>query len=117
MHRGRLVSATALLILGACAPASTPAPAPAPTTAKAKPAVCPARPGLCLEVDPPGAALVVNGEDRGTVESLGPLGGRFFALAPGFYQIMLKHDGYATWRAEVSVRDTHERIAVRLEPR
>ncbi len=110
-----------LLTLGGCgrssaSPAPAPgAPAPEPATAAAAPVGCPEKPGLCLVVEPAAAELIVDGTSHGAVESLGPPGARFLAVQPGIHLISLRHEGFETWRAEVSLAERPEAIEVELQ--
>ena len=125
----RLLALVALSTAGGCAtpdvsiePAPEPGPAvEPPAVVEAEPATdaaaaCPEQPGLCLRVTPPGARLTVDGVDVGLLSELAAGTAHFHPVASGIHQITLEHDGYVTWRAEVSVRDTLENIDVELTP-
>jgi hypothetical protein len=109
----------AFLVSAACAsaPERPPPPAPTPSAPVAAPApVAPAPAGvtgLAFLVEPREAQIAIDGELRGTVADLAGAGG-VLALPPGIYQVSLKSAGYVTWRAEVAVRATVERIEVKL---
>jgi hypothetical protein len=116
----RLAVVSAALALAACAggkaappAARSPLPASAPEPAAAPAAALPALPATGLEfaVEPATAEIFIDGEARGVVSDLsaGVLG-----LAPGIYQVSLKAPGHVTWRAEVAVRASREKIEVRL---
>ncbi len=119
MSAVRLAAVSAALLLAACAggkaapPQTKPPAAAAPEVAA--PAAAPAAPlpatGLELLVEPASAEVLIDGEVRGVVSDLasGVLG-----LAPGIYQVSIKAPGYVTWRAEVAVRSSREKIEVRL---
>ncbi len=68
-------------------------------------------PGLLFDVEPAGSVIVIDGATLDSVESDG-----FVAVDAGLHQLVVRKDGYNTWRAEVSVRQTVETIKVRLEP-
>lgn len=117
MNPASAATAAALIALGACSSpreasvppvvaATTPTPAIAPT--------CPPAPGLCLTIEPSDTILEVDGEVVGPITSLGETPPHFVPRPPGIYQITLKRPGFVTWRGEVSVRDSPERIDVSL---
>ena len=62
---------------------------------------------------PPDSELVVDGKSYGPLSAMTPIGGTL-ALPPGMYQVSLKHPGFDTWRAEVSVGKRIERVKVQL---
>jgi hypothetical protein len=87
---------------------------PPPTLAPAPVAPGPAAvTGLAFAVEPRDAQIAVDGEPRGTVADLAAAGG-VLVLPPGIYQVSLKSAGHQTWRAEVAVRSSVERIDVKL---
>ena len=99
----------------ASAPARSPAPHAAPAPAPA-PAVTPApgaTSGLEFLVEPGEAVVAVDGVERGSVAEIVAAGG-VLPLAPGIYQVSLRSPGFVTWRAEVAVRSSRERIEVKL---
>jgi hypothetical protein len=108
-----LVLASAACASQSAAP-SDPAAAPAPVADTATPAApkCPAEPGLCFAVQPADTEILLDGDTRGTVDALGAPA--FIGLPSGIYQITLKRQGYATWRAEVSIGSAVENIEVQL---
>ncbi len=115
-----LTLAATLALACASAPAADPAPAPEPQpiaepNREPAPPTCPNEPGLCFEVEPADAQLVVDGESKGSLSELAPTGPYFLDLESGIYQIMLRREGYTTWRGEVSVREASEKIKVTLE--
>jgi len=87
--------------------------APEAVPADATPDACPDAPGLCFAVQPADAEVIVNGETLTPTLTTG--GDSYLALGAGIHQIMLRRDGYVTWRAEVSVGEKAERIEVSLE--
>jgi hypothetical protein len=107
-------------VLAACAtagtsssrPVSTPPPRAVATPAPPPPASPPQGSGIRFFVDPPDAQVLVNGRDLGPVARLGADGS--LRLTPGIYRVTLRHPGFETWRAEVAVRGTFERIQVQL---
>ncbi|MBU8897828.1 PEGA domain-containing protein [Corallococcus sp. M34] len=70
-------------------------------------------PGLRFDVQPGAARVFVDGHAVGTAASLRDAGG-LLSLAPGVHQVSIRHAGYATWRAEVTVGEEAEAIQVRL---
>ena len=95
------------------APHAAPAPAPAPAVTPA-PAPAPgATSGLEFLVEPGEAVVAVDGVERGSVAEIVAAGG-VLPLAPGIYQVSLRSPGFVTWRAEVAVRSSRERIEVKL---
>jgi len=113
----------AALALAACA---TPVPvpdkvAPPPPPADVAEEQAPVEPapqatGLRFEVQPAEAEIVIGGESYGSaVDSDGA--SRVVSLPPGLYQVSIRHAGYTTWRAEVSVSDAMEIIRVSLVKR
>ena len=91
-------------------PAPAPATAPSPLPAAPAPA---AATGLAFSVSPREAEIAIDGQPSGTVADLAAAGG-VLILPPGIYQVSLKSAGYVTWRAEVAVRSSVERIDVKL---
>lgn len=87
-------------------------PEPPRAAAEPGPAANPDPPGLSFAVEPADALILIDGAVRGTVSELPE--GSFVPLQPGLYQVVLKRAGYATWRAEVSVRRGTELIRVSL---
>lgn len=71
-------------------------PAPAPRELQRRPT------GLKLRVDPPDAALFVNGVARGPANRA-LAGNGTLELAPGLYRIVVERPGRQTWRGEVAV--------------
>jgi hypothetical protein len=97
----------------ACGP--RPAPAPpgpsgpaAPATDAASPA--PQKPGVRLKIDPPDALVFVDGKAHDLAGGDG-----FVELEPGLHQVMIRREGYQTWRAEVTVKDGVELLDLKLE--
>ena len=110
------------LVVTACAPASRPhalAPSPDSETSESNVAPPPRRPftgpGLCFTVTPLEADLEINGETLGRLADLAGAPRPCVEEPAGIYRIVLRADGYQTWRGEVSVREKTELIEVRLE--
>lgn len=98
------------------APPLPPAANPAPSRPAPEPAAAPAAEsgGLAFDVTPSDAEVIVDGRPQGKIAALR---GGFLPLAPGLYQVTIARPGFATWRAEVSVRSTVEPLRVALPPR
>jgi hypothetical protein len=117
----RRIAALAALAVGVAACASAPAVPSPPAAASAPPAAAAAAPapapgpatGLEFLVEPRAALIAIDGAPRGSVADLAPTNG-VLALPPGIYQVSLQSPGYVTWRAEVAVRASRERIEVKL---
>lgn len=75
---------------------------------------CPNEAGLCFSVTPADAQLEVDGNVLGPLGDLGN-GLVFVGLEPGIHMITLTRDGYATWRAEVSIAEAAETINLTME--
>ncbi|MGC4119798.1 MAG: PEGA domain-containing protein [Myxococcales bacterium] len=58
----------------------------------------------CSRSSPRRRSLFIGNERVGRASDLASTGG-FLKLDPGIYQVSLKLPGYATWRAEVTVRE------------
>jgi hypothetical protein len=67
-----------------------------------------------LDVEPSDAEIVVDGEILGTVAEL--MTTQLLPLEPGIHQIVIRKEGFRTWRAEVAVKEEAEVVRVRLEP-
>jgi hypothetical protein len=107
------------IVLAACAsppPAAPPAPPSAPPPPRADPAAVPAT-GLLLTVVPSDAEVEIEGVRRAPASTLAAERGGIVPLAPGVYRVSVRHPRYSTWRAEVSVGSTVERIEVTLSER
>ena len=105
---------TSLLGAGSLA-CTTAATRPAPIASVPPPpaaAACATEAGICLEVEPDDAEIVVNEESKGRVSDHE---GGFLALEPGIYQITLKARGHKPWRAEVAVKARAEPLQIELE--
>jgi hypothetical protein len=97
--------------------------APVPRTArvftppaKAPTAAAPVA-GLALTVFPSDAEVEIEGVRRARASALSAESGGIVPLAPGVYRVSVRHPEYPTWRAEVSVGSTVERIEVTLSER
>jgi hypothetical protein len=117
----RSLSLVVALAAAGCASAPPAAPArpaapPGPVAATAVPAARPST-GLELVVAPGEAEVEIEGVRRAPASALASATGGVVALPPGVYRVSVRHPGYATWRAEVSVRSGVERIEVTLSER
>ncbi len=72
-------------------------------------------PGVWLRVTPADAELLVDGESFGPATGLHPTEG-FLQLDPGIHQIVVRKEGFTTWRAEVAVKADTEPIDITLQP-
>ncbi len=72
-------------------------------------------PGVWLRVIPGDAGVEIDGEPIGTAADITASGG-FVSLPAGLHQIVVRREGYETWRAEVTVREDTEPIDIVLEP-
>ena len=68
--------------------------------------------GVEVTVTPPEAQVFIDDVLYGEASMLDAV----IALPPGLHQLVVRHDGYKTYRVELTVSDTTESIAVRLEP-
>ena len=73
-------------------------------------------PGIKIDVQPPDAELLIDGQSYGRVAEMKVPNG-VLSLKPGLYQVSLKRDGYQTWRAEVTVGEKSELLKVALVKR
>ena len=69
--------------------------------------------GIRFVIEPNDAEVIVDGEPMGTASELPPL----VEFEAGIHQILVRKDGFQTWRAEVAIRDQTETITVTLEPK
>ena len=69
--------------------------------------------GVRLSVTPDSAEIVVDGEVLGPADTVGGEDG-VIRLEPGLHQLMVRADGYETWRLEVAVQDKIEEFVVQL---
>lgn len=68
--------------------------------------------GVALTVTPPEAQVFIDDVLYGEAAMLDAV----IALPPGLHQLVVRLDGYKPYRVELTVSDTTEDIAVRLEP-
>jgi hypothetical protein len=119
MRAGSVCLLTVAIMTGCATAPAQPAPKSAasqPATAAPAPAPAPAPQvgGLLFDVQPKQAELFVGSSRIGRVGDLDSSSG-FLKLDPGIYQVSLKLAGYATWRAEVTVREGQaEKIQVSM---
>ena len=73
------------------------------------------RPGLIIKVQPDDAMLFIDGVNYGAISKLGTIDG-LLELKSGIYQVAIKRSGFLSWRAEVTINDGPEMLAVTLNP-
>ncbi len=73
----------------------------------------PASPGIEFRIEPGDAEVYVDGERLGSARDVAA--GGVLELSAGLHQIMIRHDVLKTYRVEVSIGDTTEKITVNLE--
>ncbi|HUS63680.1 MAG TPA: PEGA domain-containing protein [Kofleriaceae bacterium] len=105
---------TFLLVLAAAVPLGCRKPA---AKAPAAPAAAPAeppdtRPRLTVDVEPADAEILVDDVPVGT----GTTVSSGVPLDPGLHRIVVRMEGYDTYRAEVEIEAEDESLRVQLEP-
>ena len=96
--------------------AAAPSAEPTPPPPAAEQVMVADEPGIKIDVQPPDAELVIDGQSYGRVAEMRVPNG-VLSLKPGLYQVSLKREGYLTWRAEVTVGDKSELLKVALVKR
>jgi hypothetical protein len=111
----KLMLGALFLTAASCAHTEAAAPAKEPPPAQEQEMVAD-EPGIKIDVQPPDAELVIDGQSYGRVAQMRVANG-VLSLKPGLHQVSLKRDGYLTWRAEVTVGDKSELLRVALVKR
>lgn len=101
-----------LLLLAAAAPLGCRKPAAkAPAPPPAAPAEPPdTRPRLTVDVEPADAEILIDDAPVGSGESVSAL-----PLDPGLHTIVVRKEGYDTYRAEVEIEAEDESLRVQLD--
>lgn len=117
MVRGPMIaSLCALLLVFACGPKPPPeAPAkPPPPPASQPPPPKPSKARISfVDCRPADATVVVDDEERGTVDEVNMRGG--VEVPFGVHRIVVKRRGFESYRVELSVGEKGERIAISLQ--
>ena len=102
-------AAAVLAIVLAAAGCRSKPPVKAAAPAPATPADT--RPRLLVDLEPADAEILIDDAPVGTGESVSSL-----PLDPGLHRIVVRKEGYETYRAEVTIETDDESLRVQLEP-
>ncbi len=106
MRARDIVLVTVLGSIGAAACGSKPKPKPIPVVVPVKAEIT----GLVFDVEPADAEVEIDGSMHGPAGQLPST----VELPPGAHQIIIRKEGFQTWRGEVEITARTERIQVRL---
>ena len=107
-----------LVLIGVATIATSACGSSKPVVEKAEPAQAPqaapvADVGIEFVIEPETASVIVDGEYLGAAGDL--MGRGVLALEPGLHQIMIRDENYETYRVEVTLGETTQKIEVSLQ--